>query len=165
MNVGLKIFFPRPMGLLDLVVWISFLKRKVIEWSNNQCLTAIYGEGLSTELVQLCFGICQVVTTGSTRACSRVLLPWRTFWVLLEHPHPCLVCDSAKNISHIQVLVIYFFATPPIKPKLGLQIYVGTTNSKPPGRIIMFGQSKTGTSSQIIFITLSLAGVLICCAF
>jgi len=31
---------------------------------------------------------------------------------------------------------------------------VGTTNSKPPGRIIMIGQSKTGSSSQIIFTTL-----------
>jgi hypothetical protein len=33
--------------------------------------------------------------------------------------------------------------------------YVGTTNSKPPGRIIMFGQSKAGSRrSQIIFIAL-----------
>ncbi len=31
---------------------------------------------------------------------------------------------------------------------------MGTTNRKPPGPIIMFGQSKTGRSSQIIFITL-----------
>ncbi len=30
----------------------------------------------------------------------------------------------------------------------------GTTNSKPPGRIIMIDQSKTGGSSHIIFITL-----------
>jgi len=38
-----------------------------------------------------------------------------------------------KNIFHIQVLVIYFFATPPIKPKLGQQIKVRyyTTNSIP----------------------------------
>ncbi len=47
-------------------------------------------------------------------------------------------------------LVIYFFATPPIK----YCRYVGTTSSKPPGIIIMFGQSKTGNSSQIIFIAL-----------
>jgi len=32
--------------------------------------------------------------------------------------------------------------------------YVGTTNSKPPGQIIMIGQSKKWSSSQIIFITL-----------
>jgi hypothetical protein len=46
-----------------------------------------------------------------------------------------------------------FFATPPIKLKLGLDycIYVGTTNGKQPGPI---GQSKIGNSSQIIFITL-----------
>ncbi len=31
---------------------------------------------------------------------------------------------------------------------------MGTTNSKPPGPIVMIGQSKTGSSSQIIFITL-----------
>jgi hypothetical protein len=31
----------------------------------------------------------------------------------------------------------------------------GTTNSKPPGRIIKIGQSETGRSSQIIFITFS----------
>jgi hypothetical protein len=31
---------------------------------------------------------------------------------------------------------------------------VGTTSSKPPGPIIMLGQSKTGRSSQFIFITL-----------
>jgi hypothetical protein len=37
-------------------------------------------------------------------------------------PHLCSVCEPAKNISHIQVLVIYFFATPPIKLKGGLQI-------------------------------------------
>jgi hypothetical protein len=30
-----------------------------------------------------------------------------------------------------------------------------TTNSKPPGRIIMIGQSETGRSSEIVFITLS----------
>jgi hypothetical protein len=46
-------------------------------------------------------------------------------------------------------------------------IYVGTTNSKPPGLIIMIGQSKTGNSSQIIFITLfsSLPGAQLCCGF
>jgi hypothetical protein len=32
------------------------------------------------------------------------------------------VCGPAKSISHIQVLVIYSFATPPIRLKLGQQI-------------------------------------------
>ncbi len=71
-----------------------------------------------------------------------------------------------KNISHIQVLVIYFLPTPPIKLKLGVQIGGKTTNSKPPRPIIMISQSRTGSSSQIIFITLfSLAGVKLCYAF
>jgi len=38
---------------------------------------------------------------------------------------------------------MYSLATPPIKLKLGQQIRGGTTNSKPPGRIIMMGQSET----------------------
>ncbi len=72
-----------------------------------------------------------------------------------------------KNISHIQVLVIYFLPTPRIKLKLGVQIGGETTNSKPPGPIIMISQSRRGSSShQIIFITLfSLAGVNLCDAF
>jgi len=59
-----------------------------------------------------------------------------------------------KNISPIQVLVIYFLPTPPIKLKLAVQIGGETTDSKPPGPIIMISQSRTGSSSQIIFITL-----------
>jgi hypothetical protein len=59
-----------------------------------------------------------------------------------------------KCFSHPS-LVIYSFATPPITLKLGQQIGGGgTTNSKPPGPIIMMGQSETLTSSQILFITL-----------
>jgi hypothetical protein len=34
----------------------------------------------------------------------------------------CSLSDLAKNISHFQVLVIYFFRIPPIKLKLGLQM-------------------------------------------
>ncbi len=39
----------------------------------------------------------------------------------LEHLQHCSAC-SCKNISHFQVLVIYLFATLPIKLTLGLQI-------------------------------------------
>jgi len=52
-----------------------------------------------------------------------------------------------KHFSHPS-LVMYSFATPPIKLKLGQQIGGGTTNSKPPGRIIMMGQSKN-TEQQL----------------
>jgi len=38
---------------------------------------------------------------------------------------------------------MYSFATLPIKLKLSEQIGGGTTNSKPPGRIIMMSQSQT----------------------
>ncbi len=41
----------------------------------------------------------------------------------------------------------------------------GTTNSEPPGPIIMIGQSEILSSSQIIFITLFCAGAQYCCAF
>jgi len=41
----------------------------------------------------------------------------------LEHLQQCSVCNPAKHISHIQVLVTYsLFSTPPLKLKLGLQI-------------------------------------------
>jgi len=42
---------------------------------------------------------------------------------------------------------MYSFATPPIKLKLGQQIGGETTNNKPPGPIIMMGQSETLSSS------------------
>ncbi len=41
----------------------------------------------------------------------------------------------------------------------------GTNNSKPPGPIIMMRQLETLSSSQIIFITLFLAGAQRCCTF
>jgi hypothetical protein len=69
-----------------------------------------------------------------------------------------------KYFSHPS-LVIYLFATPPMNLKLGQQIRGGTTNSKPPGPIIMMGRSETVTSSQIIFITLFSAGAHCCCTF
>jgi len=57
----------------------------------------------------------------------------------LEHLQRCSVCDPAK--------ILYSFATPPIKLKLGHQIGWGTTNCKPLGRIIMMGQWGTLSSS------------------
>jgi len=59
-------------------------------------------------------------------------------------------------------LVIYFFATPPLKLKLGQQI---TTNSNPLGPIIMMGQSEIPISSEIVFIILFSVGARGCCAF
>ncbi len=73
-------------------------------------------------------------------------------FVSLEHPHWCSVCDPAKIF--LTSKFSYFFATPPIKQKTGTANRWETTNSKPHGPIIMVGQSKTGSSSQIIFITL-----------
>jgi hypothetical protein len=53
-----------------------------------------------------------------------------------------------KNISQIQVLVITFFPTPPIKLKPGLQV-VGTwkaTNSNPVGPTKLSSQSEKENS-------------------
>ncbi len=66
-----------------------------------------------------------------------------------------------KYFSHPS-LVIYFFATPPIILKLGQQI---STNSNPPGPIIMIDQSETLISSEIVFIALFSAGAQRCCVF
>jgi hypothetical protein len=60
-----------------------------------------------------------------------------------------MIVALQKCFSHPS-LVIYFFGTPLIKLEC---IYEATTNSKSPGPIIMFDQSKTGTSTQIVFIT------------
>jgi hypothetical protein len=58
-----------------------------------------------------------------------------------------------KYFSHPS-LVIYSFATPPIKTEIGTANRWGTTDSKPHGPIIMMmGQSKILSNSQITFIT------------
>ncbi len=59
-----------------------------------------------------------------------------------------------KYFSHPSLIIHLFLPTPPIKLKQGQQIGGGTTNSKPPGPIIMMGRSETLSSSQIQFITL-----------
>jgi hypothetical protein len=51
------------------------------------------------------------------------------------------------------------------KTETGIENRWGTTNSEPPGPIIMIGQSETLSSSQIIFITLFCGGAQRCCAF
>jgi hypothetical protein len=57
-------------------------------------------------------------------------------------------------------LVVYFVApcNPTPQTEIGTAQWWGTTNSKPPGPIMMIGQSKTLTSSEITFTTLSSAG-------
>jgi hypothetical protein len=55
-----------------------------------------------------------------------------------------------KYFSHPS-LVIYFFATPPIKLKLWTANRSGITNNKPPGPIIMVGQSEMLISNHITF--------------
>jgi hypothetical protein len=54
----------------------------------------------------------------------------------LDHFQRCSECNPAKHFSHPSV-VIYFFPTPPIKLKLGLQMGGEPTNSKLPRPIIM----------------------------
>jgi hypothetical protein len=53
------------------------------------------------------------------------------------------VCDPAKIYFTSKFSCILFFATPPIKLKLGQETGGGTTNSKAPGPIITMGQSDT----------------------
>jgi len=60
---------------------------------------------------------------------------------------------------------MYSFATPSIKLKLGQQIGGGTTNSKPPGPIIMIGQSETLAAVRSSFTTLFSAGAQRGCTF
>jgi len=67
---------------------------------------------------------------------------------------------SAKYVTLQEIFLTYKFSyllfppTPPIQLRLGLQIGGETTNCKPPGPIIMIGQSEIGNISQIKFITL-----------
>jgi hypothetical protein len=66
---------------------------------------------------------------------------------------PLLSMWPCENVSHIQVKLFTSLQTQPQNWK-GDYKYVGTTHSKQPGPIIMFGQSKAGSTDQIIFITL-----------
>jgi len=76
------------------------------------------------------------------------LVPSSSSWDLQSIPQTLV---PPKHISHIQVSLFTLWQTHPWNWNC---IYVGTTNSKPPRPIIMIGQSKTGSSSHVIFITL-----------
>jgi hypothetical protein len=58
-------------------------------------------------------------------------------------PAGASVCDPAEYFSHPS-LVIYFFPTPPIKLKLGLQTGGETRNSNPSGSFKLSSQSTAG---------------------
>jgi hypothetical protein len=57
--------------------------------------------------------------------------------------------QPCKNIFHIQVLVIYFFCNPTHLTETGTANRWGTTNSKPPGLIIMIRHSETPRSRSV----------------
>jgi hypothetical protein len=80
-------------------------------------------------------------------------------WHMLEHLHRCSVCDPAKIFLTSKFSYLLFF-NPAHKVKLGQQIRERlTTNSKPPGAIIMTGRSETLSRwCLIIFIRLFSAG-------
>jgi hypothetical protein len=65
---------------------------------------------------------------------------------------------------HIQVLLIYFFTTPPIKLKLGLQIGWGVLIANHLDESLRWAQWEILSNSQIIFIIPSSAGAHRCCA-
>jgi hypothetical protein len=74
-----------------------------------------------------------------------------------------LYVNLQKYFSHPS-LVIYFFATPPIKLKLGQQIGGGLLIANHLDQSLEWADKKTLSSSQIIFITLFSAGGQCRCA-
>jgi len=60
---------------------------------------------------------------------------------------------------------IILFCNPTHKTETRTANRWGTTNSKPPGPIIMMGQSQTPTTSQIVFIRLFSVRAQCCCVF
>jgi hypothetical protein len=69
------------------------------------------------------------------------------------HHQLCSVRNLANYFLHPS-LVIYFFATPAIKLKLGLQIGGRLLITNHLNQSLWLANQKTGNSSQIIFITL-----------
>ncbi len=59
----------------------------------------------------------------------------------------------------------FSFGNPISKTETGTANTWRTTNSKPPGPIIVINQSEILSSSQVQFITLFLGGAQLCCAF
>ncbi len=93
-----------------------------------------------------------LVLTGSANAFQLILI--RNF--IFEQLHWCLVCDPGKHFLTSKFSYLLLFPIPAHKTewKLGLQWIGRQIHRKPPGAIHMIGQSETGSSSQITFITL-----------
>ncbi len=70
--------------------------------------------------------------------------------------------QPCKNIFFTSKFCYLLFCNPTHKTGTGTANRWGTTNSEPPGPIIMIGESETLTSSQILFITLFSAGAHRC---
>jgi hypothetical protein len=58
-----------------------------------------------------------------------------------------------------------FFGNPTNKTVIGTAYMWGTTNSKPPGPIIIIDQSEILSRSQVQFTTFFFGGAQLCCAF
>jgi hypothetical protein len=80
---------------------------------------------------------------------------------LWASPAVCSVWDAAK-IFFTSKFSYLLFCNPTHQTETGTANRWGTTSSKPPGPIIMMGESETVTRSQIIYITLF---SVVCCAF
>ncbi len=83
---------------------------------------------------------------------SKTTNEWLETALRAEHLQRCSVRDPIlhKCFSHPSLIILLFFATETVRVNSW-----GTTNSKPPGPIIMVVQSATLISStQIVFITL-----------
>jgi hypothetical protein len=66
--------------------------------------------------------------------------------MMLEHLQWCSVCDPA-NIFFTSKFSYVLFCNPINKSETGTANRWGTTNNKPPGPIIMMGQSETLSTS------------------
>jgi len=73
------------------------------------------------------------------------------------------VCDPAK-VFFLSEFSYLLFCNPTHKTKTGTANRWEATSSKPPGPVIMMGQSESVSTSQIIFITLFFGGAHSCCA-
>jgi hypothetical protein len=91
---------------------------------------------MKSQFLMIGLRIWTVQQNSALRACPPVLSMWN-----------CKIFLSSK-FSYSR-----FFCNPTNKTETGNCIYVGTINRKPPGPITIFGQSKTGRTCQIIFIT------------
>ncbi len=57
------------------------------------------------------------------------------------------IITPKKGTLHVEIVIYLLFATPPHKTETGTPNGWGTTNSKPPGPIIMMSQSETLSSN------------------